>query len=185
MTKRKRKYHDARHRLHTPLHALSRFSQKMFARLQWAGEERGVVGADDIVATVNIPEFELAHSHGHDGLELHIGELLADAPMSSGTEGQVRGTSSLAHQTVAVVDLLFFLRFVLDDGWGQGRVLFPSVGVPQIRLREVVRVLARNTRCGEEGVGGGNDILGTRNGHGLLDGAQDGMDAERGGGGSP
>ena len=151
-------------------------------RLQGAGEERGVVGADEVPAAVDVAELEEAHRLGNDDLELQAGELLANAAVAAGAEGQVRRVSALADEAVSVVNSFLFLGNVADNGGGVGGIGVPAVGIPLVGVREEGRVAGGDAGCGQEGVRGRNDIVCAGNGHGRLDGTQDrvdrGMEAE-------
>ena len=95
--------------------------------------------------------------------------------MATSTKGEVRGGGALADQAVAIVDLLLLLGGVADNRRSVGGVGAPSVRVPSLRLREVLRVRRADARGSEEGVRGRDDELGAGNGHGLLDCAHDGV----------
>lgn len=145
-------------------------------RLQGSREERSKVGADKGVAAVHVAELELTDNLGHNGLQLHVGKVLADAAMTAGTEGQVGRGGTLADEAISVVDLLLLVGVVADNGRGVGRAGLPSVGVPLIGVGEVGRVGSADTGSGQESVRGRDNILGSGDGHGGLDGAQDGVD---------
>lgn len=98
--------------------------------------------------------------------------------MTASAEGQVRRVGALADKTVAVIDLLVLLvvLHVADNGGREGRVLLPTVGLPKLGLGEVGLVGGRDTGGGEQDVVGRDDVLGSGDGHGGLDGAHNGVD---------
>lgn len=145
-------------------------------RLQGSREERGVIGANKSVAAVDVAELELTDNLGHNGLQLRVGEVLADAAMTTGTEGQVGRSGALADKAVSVVDLLLLLGVVAGNGRGVRRTGLPSVRVPLIGVGEVGRVGSADTGSGQESVRGRDNILGSGNRHGGLDGAHDRVD---------
>lgn len=148
--------------------------------LQWSREERGIICANHLVAAIYVSELESADNLSGDGLKLHIGKVLANATMSTGTEGKVRRRGALADETIAIIDLLFLflvnLILIANHARGQRVILLPARGLPLVGLGEVLRVGCGDTGGGEEDVVGRDDILGAGDGHGRLDGAHDGVD---------
>lgn len=101
--------------------------------------------------------------------------MLTDAAVTTGAEGEVRRSGTLANQAVAVVDLFIVGIFGASKSGSDRRIGVPAVGVPLLGLGEVNGIGARDTGGGEEGVASGNDKLGTGDGHGRCDGAHDGV----------
>ena len=103
--------------------------------------------------------------------------MLANASMPTSAEGKVGGCGALANETVAVVDLFLVLINLLAKDRGRvGRVLLPSVRIPDLGVGEVLGVVAGNTGGREKSVARWDDVFSSRYGHGALDGPHDGVD---------
>lgn len=142
-------------------------------RAKRPGEQTRVISSNNTLDALGVVELQIANDGGEDGLQLHVGELLANAAMPASTEGQVRRCGALADNAVAVI--LGLLDDALLDVLGRkadvllGGSLVPSVGLPLQRLGEVLGSTAGDTGRGEEDVGGGNDEVGSLNRHRVLD----------------
>ena len=147
------------------------------SRAERPREQAGVISTDHALDTFEVEELQVTNDSAEDGLQLHVGELLADATMPAGTERQVWRCGTLADKTVAVV-LGFFGDALLDVLGCQadvllGRVLVPTVGLPLQRFGEVLGGTAGDTRGGEEDVRSGNDPVGALDRERVLDHAHD------------
>lgn len=125
-----------------------------------------------VVGTGRVRELELPHQRSQDGTQLHVGELLTDATMAAGAEWKVRAVGALADQTVTVVNLFNLLILGIDLG---RCVLVPAVGVPLQRVREEFLGSGCDTRGREDVVAGGNNVRSSLHRHGVLDGADNGV----------
>lgn len=115
-----------------------------------------------------VGELEMLHQRSQDCAQLHIGELLTNAAMTASTEWQVRTVCALGDQTISIIDLL--LIFVLGK-FG----LVPTVGVPLEGLGEELGRTSSHTGRRQHVVSGRDHKVGSFHGHGVLDGADDGV----------
>ncbi len=106
--------------------------------------------------------------------------------MPARAEGEVRTTGPLGDETVSVIDFFFFFFCFLGrvgvggDGRGgggaEGGVRFPAFGLPEVGGGEVFGDFGCDAGGGEEGVGGGDRVGGSLDGHRGRDFAHDGVD---------
>jgi hypothetical protein len=144
------------------------------SRLQRSGKERSVVGTNQGVTTIDVAELELTYNLGNNGLQLRVGKVLTNTSVTTGTEGQVRRGRTLADETVTIVDLLLILATSSHSG-EVGRIDLPSVGVPLIGVGEISSIGSADTRGSHDSVRSRDDVLGSGDLHGRLDGAHDGV----------
>lgn len=57
-----------------------------YSRSHRLAEKTAVISANDLLTPIRVEELEVPDHGREDGLQLDIGELFTDAPMSAGTE---------------------------------------------------------------------------------------------------
>ena len=107
------------------------------------------------------PHLHMSDNSTNNSAKLDIRKLLANAPMSAGTKGLVRGVGALGHEPETIVDLCG-LVLVLEggaDGAVGCRRVSPARGQPLVVVSPHAGVHLRDKRRSKDEVPRWDDVL--------------------------